>query len=186
MSEVKNINLCIQRTLEEDVPPAHGELVEALAVALGRDFFLIAEGRLRLSVPLAVALEHVPPSVLLAARRLIAGYAARVVRAAAVTSPDHFVAWARSARHGDDLPGERIKLLPDGAVLCERRLEVWDDVLRETEESHAPGGVMGRDPFDHLFDEPQEEVAGDLLVPRDPDSLDHPEPLVPRRATPPP
>lgn len=188
MSEVENINPGYERLIEEGKtpPPPHQDMVAELAIMLGRNYLAVASGELRLAVPLGVALEHVPASVLSLVIRLLRNHARLVARAAAVLPSARVEAWALGEGHVFDRIGDLPELLPDGAVSFERVREVRQVLLDVLAEESPSIGAFGGDTPGEGEGRFRQEVAEEHLLRRENPSLDHPEPLVPRRATPPP
>lgn len=146
-----------------DNPSERAALLEEIAVLMGRDTFAVAEGQLRIDVPLPAALDHVPASVLRSAVGLARSYACILLRAA-VTMPEGFSRWA--AGHGDvcDLPGQRLQLFDDGRIGFHLGCEPRDDVLNDIEQPRLDAGISPNGVAGAVFDQVDQEVAEENLL----------------------
>lgn len=186
MSEVRNLTTGGMARLMDDLPrPDRGGLVSDLAALVGRQDISISEGRLTLSVPISVALGHVMSSALITAVSLIRSNAETVVRAAAVLDAASFEVWVLKAGHLPDPSGEGFELAAHGAAGRHGAVGLGQEVKGDGSEE-APrarvvvGDALGEKPHQLLHEVAEDHLVAGKAVPR------HPEPLVPRRSTPPP
>lgn len=186
MTEVRNIGASLRDFIPPTPLPDRDTLVEDLRRISEIRAFDVREGHLGLSVPLGVALAHVDASVLWSAICHLRSYARVVIRAAAVLDGEDFRAWSEGFGMVSDDAGERIDLLPDGAVRFHHAGEPGNDVIGEGEEEPAGAGVLGAYPLDQGRGQGADEVAKHDLVGGHHLPVDHFEPPVSRRATPPP
>ncbi|MFG1255902.1 hypothetical protein V5F79_01155 [Xanthobacter flavus] len=187
MSDVRNMSLGGMERLLEDLPrPDRAGLMADLAGLVGRQDISISEGRLTVSVPISVALEHVMSSALVTAASLIRVNAETIVRAAAVLDAASFEMWVLNVGHLPDPSGQGLKLDPHGTALRHAVVGAWDEVKREGAEKGRRLPVPVHDPLGQQPDKLLHDVAEDDLVAGETLPGRHVEPLVPRRSTPPP
>lgn len=186
MSEVRNLTTGGMTRLMDDLPrPDRGGLVSDLAALVGRRDISISEGRLTLSVPISVALDHVTSSALITAASLIRVNAETVVRAAAVLDAASFEIWVLNAGHLPDPSGEGFELGAHGAAgrhgVVGLGQEVQGDGTQELPRAAVlVDNALGEQPHQILHHVAEDDLVAGKAVPR------HVEPLVPRRSTPPP
>ncbi|MBP2147954.1 hypothetical protein [Xanthobacter flavus] len=183
---VRNLSMGGMERLMDDLPrPDRGGLVCDLAALVGRQDISISEGRLTLSVPISVALSHVTSSALITAASLIRANAEAVVRAAAVLDAASFEVWVLKAGHLPDPSGQGFELAAHGAAGRHGGVGLGQEVQGDgTEEIPRPAirvdDALGQQPDQVLHHVAENDLVAGKTVPR------HPEPLVPRRSTPPP
>ncbi|WP_156026198.1 hypothetical protein [Xanthobacter sp. 91] len=182
---MRNLVAGMERLMEDLPRPDRAKLVEDLSSLTGRSDITVREGRLTLSVPIPVALDHVMSSALITAASLIRVNAETVVRAAAVLDAASFEVWVLNAGHLPDPSAQGFELGAHGAALRHGPVGLGEEMQGDGSEE-IPGLAVLVD--DALGEKPHQvlhEVAEDHLVPGKA-MPGHPEPLVPRRSTPPP
>lgn len=187
MSDVRNMSLGSMERLLDDLPrPDRGRLVSDLAALVGRQDISISEGRLSVSVPISVALEHVMSSTLITAASLIRVNAETVVRAAAVLDAASFEVWVLNAGHLPDPSGKSFELGAHGAARRHGVVGLGQEVHGDGAKEIPRRSVFVHDALGEQPDQILNEVAEDNLVAGKALPRNHVEPLVPRRSTPPP
>ena len=187
MSEVRNVSArprlgtCLSQA-ERDF--ALIELADLAGVAR----FEVREGALVLHVPIELMLEHVDASLLLDVITAARGHARALLIAAATLPAEALGSWL-ARRVGDEV-GEKLEIGLDGRIRLVLGGGAGDEVVPHPSEESEAAGLMGGDAPGHLGDHHQEAglVAGlSHVEPHALDHLDLPlEPVVPRRARPPP
>lgn len=186
MSEVKNIGAYVGRLLDVAVAPDRDRLLKDIVRLTGRDDFTVREGEVCLSVPLDVALAHVEPSSLLAVVHAIEEYGRLLVRAVATSPAGTLPSW-RDSQSLFDMPGQGLELGLNWSIRGKVLAAAGNDVAEDLAADEAgAAGVAQSEALREDRDDLQHAVEQGRLLPREPASLGHPEPLVPRRATPPP
>ncbi|WP_341989782.1 hypothetical protein [Azorhizobium sp. AG788] len=166
------------RDLRQFMPGAEAEkeareiLVRELAAVMGQETLPVAEGCLRVDVPLHVVIRHVPLSNLRAALHMARGYACLLVRAAAVTPEGVFRAWAHAPGQAVDLGGQHLELLPEGQIRCHAVAGLWERVFSEGVEEELSGGVDVGDAPRERSHRVQHEAAVERGVGREPGHVD--------------
>ncbi|MCL8385540.1 hypothetical protein [Xanthobacter aminoxidans] len=187
MSDVRNLTTGGMERLMDDLPrPDRGRLVSDLAALVGRQDISVSEGRLKLSVPISVALDHVMSSALITAASLIRVNAETIVRAAAVLDAASFEVWVLNAGHLPDPSAQGFELGAHGAALRHGIVGLGQEMQGDGTEEGPRVAVLLDDAPGEQPDQLLHHVAEDHLVAGKALSGSHPEPLVPRRSTPPP
>lgn len=190
MSEVRNVTSSLTHLMEKYASgplsaERRAEIIDELSEMTGEKSFRVVEGSLMLEVPYRLVLEHVEGSLLIQLVLAVNDYARILVRAAA-TGPGEVLGNWLDKRPFDE-PGQFLELLDNGGVrfvpLHLASDDGADDMLVEEGTS---AGVVRHDAPGDLLNDGIGAIAHRGLIHGQSNSLDHPDPLVPRRTSPPP
>lgn len=180
MSEVRNVS--VGMASPDDVGERASLLTELIELA-GRDTININDGRAWFAIPLSVYLAHVETSALRSAVYAVRSHAWIVARAIARLDPSEV--GGLSLRRFSDHLREIVEAPADGRGLLDLAKGGFDDFAAQNLEEAGPVDVRAAEaagqPDGQLL---QGLDVGERFV--SVSEVNHPEPLVPRRSTPPP